>query len=40
MEIISVLKREKWNELVKSFSEWDVYYLMGITNCQYRRRDI
>ena len=27
MEIIQIEEREKWNNIVKSFSEWDVYYL-------------
>lgn len=27
MEIISVQQKETWNNLVKSFSQWDVYYL-------------
>ena len=27
MEIIQLQDREKWNQTVKSFSEWDIYYL-------------
>ena len=29
IEIISIEKEEKWDEVVKSFSQYDVYYLSG-----------
>ncbi len=27
MEIITIEDKDKWNEIVKSFPHWDVYYL-------------
>lgn len=27
MEIIDVESKEKWNQLIKSFAQWDIYYL-------------
>lgn len=39
LEVLSLKQANKWDELVKSFSDYDVYYLSGYTKAFYLHKD-
>ena len=39
LEVLSLKQADKWDELVKSFSDYDVYYLSGYTKAFYLHKD-